>query len=238
MGSSQVLSHEDRKWPTSEVLSFLVERCSRIRHDNLSAMTISIHQVRENAEKLRVLNARINETVKLRSASRQGWEAWNAACKAFHEQFGALSFPGGDSGWQAFLSKQNDGIELALLFLEADEITFRSGYHKQIVWDRLKRLPLSADQSARLEEVAIAYLHKRVRREFWHMARFMRLYATASFWQRVVACAAGSELATARKARWLLLVRDGFPVRRWIEREIIRQKYGTDYVARLDFGHP
>jgi len=196
-------------------------------------------QIHSNAERLRALNSRINETVRHRSDSPAKRAEWQAACAEFHEQFDQLFFPGGTSGWSAFLANSAEGVELALLFLEVDQYTFRSGYHKQIVWDRLKKLHLAPQELQRLEETAIAYLHKRVRREFWHMVRFARLRASSSFWQRIERLAADEACTPVTvKARWLLLARRNLPVRQWIGRELFRPRYQPGYIPQLDFQVP
>jgi len=192
-------------------------------------------QIRANAEMLCTLYSRMRESVTHRSRSSVGRADWEAACAAFHDHFDELYFPGGDAGWRAFIAGTDEGIEAALLFLEVDQFTFRSGYHKQIVWDWLKKAGLTQAQYQRLEEVAVGYLYHRARREFWHMANFMRRHAAAPFWSRVESIAEHEPGDTARKARWLLLVRKNLPVRRWISNELLRSRYQSGYVPRLDF---
>jgi hypothetical protein len=201
----------------------------------IGIMAHTADQVRANADRLSALHSRIHETLKLRSHSSFERAEWEAACAKFHEQFDELFFPGGATGWSAFLANQSEGIELALLFLEVDQHTFRSGYHKQIVWDRLKKLYLAPEEHERLEQTALAYLHRRVRREFWHMVNFMRLRGSSSFWQRVEILALEGDESVMRKARWLLLARKNVPVRQWIGNELFRPKYQPGYVPQLDF---
>jgi len=177
--------------------------------------------------------------MKLRSNSAAERTKWEAACAEFHTQFDDLFFPGGVAGWSTFLAGTPEGTQLALLFLEVDQYTFRSGYHKQIVWHRLKRLFLTADEQHRLESVAVMYLHKRVRREFWHMVRFMRLRGSPSFWEHVeLLSTRGGDQPSAIKARWLLLARMNAPVRQWVGSELFHPKYQPGYVPRLDFPVP
>jgi hypothetical protein len=199
-------------------------------------MKITIQDIRQNEKTLRELQMRVRDTATQRGGARVARCAWEAACREFHARFDVLFFPEGELGWQDFLHERGDGIELALLFLEADQVTFRSGYHKQIVWNRLKRMGLTQKQQARLEEVAIGYLQKRIRREFWHMANFMRIHGSNLFWEKVRSHMEMNDAATSRKARWLFLTKDGFPVRRWIQREVFRQHYEPGYVANLDVG--
>jgi hypothetical protein len=188
---------------------------------------------------LRRLNERIGETLPHRSSSAAGRAAWEAACREFHDRFDDLFFPGGERAWSGFLRGEAAFIENALAFLEADPWSFRSGYHKQVVWRRLKRLPLNAEDHRRLEQVALSYLAKRVRWEFWHMAKYMRLRGGAEFWETVKGLATSTERTpSAIKATWLLLVRANAPVRRCIWRELLRAKYEPGYAPTLDFGGP
>jgi hypothetical protein len=192
-----------------------------------------------NAKELRRLNARIGETLAHRSSSAAGRAAWEAACTEFHVRFGDLCFPGGELAWTGFVHGDSAFVENALAFLEADPWSFRSGYHKQVIWRRLKRLPLNADDHRRLEQVALSYLPKRVRWEFWHMAKYMRLRGSPDFWETVERHAASTERTpSAIKATWLLLLRTNAPVRRCIWRELLRAKYEPGYAPTLDFGSP
>lgn len=190
-----------------------------------------------NAEELRRLYARIGETLPHRSTSAAARVAWESACREFHDRFDDLFFPGGEIAWSGFVRGDSAFVENALAFLEADPWSFRSGYHKQIVWRRLKTMSLSAEDHRRLEQVALSYLPKRVRWEFWHMAKYMRLRGGPEFWETVEKLATSAErTAGAIKATWLLLVRANAPVRRCIWRELLRAKYEPGYKPTLDFG--
>lgn len=189
-----------------------------------------------NAEELRRLYARIGETLPHRSSSGAGRATWEAACREFHERFDDLFFPGGESAWTGFVRGESAFVENALAFLEADPWSFRSGYCKQVVWRRLKRLPLNTEDHLRLEQVALSYLPKRVRWEFWHMAKYMRIRGSTDFWGTVERHATSSaRTPSAIKAGWLLLARVNAPVRRCIWRELLRAKYEPGHTPTLDF---
>ena len=193
-----------------------------------------------NAKRLRELNARISETVKLRSRSAAERAEWELACSNFHAQFGNLFFPGGEAAWESFVQSERSGVEAALVFLEADPRSFRSGYIKQIVWDRLKRFAaLSAHDLSRLESVAFEYLQKPALREFWHMCKFMRLRGSSQFWSHVESLAADPmRQPPAVKASWLLLARANLPIRRKIQSELRHAKYNPAHQPKLDFYQP
>jgi len=201
-------------------------------------MILTVDQIRANVKKLCMLRDRVHETVKLRVHSPSKRKAWETACAEYHESFAECFFPAGEAGWSAFLDNDSEGFELALLFLEVDQFTFRSGYQKQIIWDRLKKLYLSPEEHQRIEGIALRYLRKRVEPEFWHMANFMRLRASPSFWQNIAGIAMNEKHNVKMKARWMLLVRQNFPVRRWINSEILRARYQAGYIPRLDFQWP
>lgn len=192
-----------------------------------------------NAKELRRLTGRISETMRRRSNSPAERAEWGAACSEFHSRFGELFFPGGESAWANFIRGDASYVEHALAFLEADPWSFRSGYHKQIVWRRLKQVLLSEPEHQRLEAVALQYLSKRVRWEFWHMAKYVRLRGSLKFWQDITELALAADRSPiAIKANWLLLVRANLPVRRCIQRELFRTRYEPMYTPVLDFPRP
>ena len=125
-------------------------------------------------------------------------------------------------GWSAFRAGDGEGIAHALLFLEVDQVTLRSGYLKVDIWDRLKQYVLAPETAQRLEAIALAYLDRRIRREFWHMVNFMRLRGSPAFWEQVARRAADGSEPAARKAGWMLLARDNAPVRRWVRDTVAR----------------
>jgi hypothetical protein len=75
-------------------------------------------------------------------------------------------------------------IERRLGFLEEDPNFHRSGYLKETIWRRFMHLDAPAKQLRRLEDVALAYLGRRMTREFWYMARTMSERGSYGFWRR------------------------------------------------------
>lgn len=192
-------------------------------------------QIATNAESLRDLNRRIHETFARRGLSNKDRGEWSNACAQFHSNYDLLFYPGGEQRWVAFLARDSSEVETAIAFLEVDPYFFRSGYMKQVMWNRLKSIELTTSQSARLEEVAIQYVHGRIRREFWHMARFVRLRASGDFWLRIDELRSAKESSVQIKAEWLTLARRNWPVRGWINGEMLRAHYKADYLPQLDF---
>ena len=75
-------------------------------------------------------------------------------------------------------------IERRLGFLEEDPNFHRSGYLRETIWRRFMHLDAPAKQLRRLEDVALAYLGRRMTREFWYMARTMSERGSYGFWRR------------------------------------------------------
>jgi hypothetical protein len=193
-------------------------------------------QIRENTRELVRLNERIHETVRFRSRSEADRDEWGKACEEFHRRFDDLIFPGGSERWEAFLRRDPAEVNSAVAFLEVDPWFFRSGYLKQIIWDRLKRTYLNSEQMVRLERVAQAYLHKRVQREFWHMVRFFRVRGSVTFWELMGSLAKTKSGEVSLKAHWMLLAKQNVPVRNRIGREFLRTRYQSGYIPDLWLG--
>lgn len=197
-----------------------------------------VQTMHAHAARLRALHDRIGETYPQGSRSPARRQQWEDACSDFHAQYDQLFFPGGGDAWAGFMSGHPSGrhVESALAFLQADPWYHRSGYHKQVVWNRFKRIFLAAQEKAVLEQIALQYLGRRVRWEFWHMARFVRLRGSDEWWQRVGSLARDPvRSASAIQATWLVLFKENQPVRHAIHREILRTRYEPGYQAVLDF---
>ena len=195
-----------------------------------------VQTMHAHAARLRALYGRVGETYSRYSASAQARKQWQDACSDVHEAYGDLFFPGGGLAWEQFIDGSSADVGCALAFLQADPWYPRSGYHKQVVWHRFKRTVLTREELRLLEGVALDYLGRHVRREFWHMVRFVRLRGGADFWQCVEQMASDPvRSARAIKATWLVLARQNQPVHRAIAGEVRRARYQPGYQAVLDF---
>ena len=105
-----------------------------------------------NAEEIKRLQGRVNETVKRRDANDREYGLWQQACAEFHMRYNSLAFPGGyDSALERIVGGEKGAVEAALCFLECRPYFFRSGYMYQNILRKVKRAPLSAEQSERLQ---------------------------------------------------------------------------------------
>ena len=117
-----------------------------------------MHTIEANAEKIRRLRERIDETFGTRSRSPEARQAWERACAEFHAQYDQLAFPGGYVGaLDRILAGDLQTIESSLCFVECRPYFFRSGYMFKDLLRKLKRAPLDAASAKRLELVLKAY---------------------------------------------------------------------------------
>ncbi|MGW8390907.1 hypothetical protein [Pseudoduganella sp. HUAS MS19] len=145
----------------------------------------SLERIQQNSREINRLLARINALVQERDASPAQRAEWQAACQDFYARYDSLCFPGGAAMLERVRSGDPDAVEAALLFLLADPYHFRSGYLKERLWRWLAHLPLNARARNRLERAALAYLDRRICREFWTMCKTMARIGGAQFWSRV-----------------------------------------------------
>ena len=118
-----------------------------------------------NADEIRRLSARIDETVQLRDRSPEDHRNWELACQAFHSRYDALAFPGGYTGaLERIAAGEPDALEAALCFLEARPYFFRSGYMYKDILRKTKHAALSKAQAARFVSVLAGYEQYRAQR--------------------------------------------------------------------------
>jgi hypothetical protein len=111
-------------------------------------------EILRNAETVRRLKARIDETFRARDESPANRAEWQKACAEFHDSYDRLAFPGGyDSALDRIAAGDAAALEAALCFVECRPYFFRSGYMFAKLMRKLKRAPLSPAQQARLEAV-------------------------------------------------------------------------------------
>jgi hypothetical protein len=172
-------------------------------------MTNRVQEIREASAKLDALNKRVKETFRTRDRGAEERERWSRACADFHSRYADLFYPGGDASLDALKRHEPDAIRLAIDFLDADPQHFRSGYTKEEVWRRIRNAPLIQEDRARLEDVAMNYLNRRISREFWAMARAMSVIAAKEFWPRVRGVAESEKPPKRTRAEYFLAYEQG-----------------------------
>ncbi len=97
-------------------------------------------------------------------------------------------------------------VEEAIVFLEADPWCFRSGYTKQDFMRRLRQVPLSDSEKARLRQVMINAVHARPREDFREYCRTAKTLDTPDFEATLTLIREdeGLHAGVRRRASWML----------------------------------
>ena len=95
------------------------------------------------------------------------------------------------------------GVDVVIGFLEKDDYRRRTGYAKEYAWHLLKGIELTASQRRRLQEIALRYLHKRMRREFWYMCRCSHGIADDQFRSQVMILTKSKDVLVRKRASLL-----------------------------------
>lgn len=164
----------------------------------------SLERIQENSREINRMLAQINALVQKRGESPAQHAQWQAACEEFYARYDKLCFPGGAAMLERVRSGDPAAVEAAVQFLLADPYHFRSGYLKERLWRWLARLALSASARTRLERAALAYLERRVSREFWAMCKAMPRIGRAHFWSAATEHALAGGGAASKRATLLL----------------------------------
>ncbi len=101
-------------------------------------------------------------------------------------------------------------LEDAIRFLEADPLSFRTGYAKEHVWKYLvRRYTLDITTIERLYTIALHNLERPIRREFWSMCNAIARLANKAFWQRVLELTSSERIDVAKRAQYLYTYSQG-----------------------------
>jgi len=92
----------------------------------------------------------------------------------------------------------------ALTFLEADPWAFRSGYWKERILTYVARLPLSAEQTVRLEDIVVRHVDVGDRREFRYSCRVARRLDGDRLRRQLAGRCASDDPGVRRRAVWML----------------------------------
>ena len=139
-------------------------------------------QITENSARLRAMHAEIERAF----AEEPRGPAHAAACTAFHREYNALAFPGGLEHFLERLKRlEPPAVEEAIEFLEAEPWFYRSGYIKEEIVRRLKKVAVTERQRNRLAAVVLRSTNVGTRRLSLHLARLARIVDSPTFRQRV-----------------------------------------------------
>jgi len=155
-----------------------------------------------SAAELEKLNQRVLELSRCRRESPETTAAWREAAQTFHSNYDRLAFPGGLA--REFERQKNgdqEAIELAVQYLEANPWYFRSGYHKAEILKYLKRHPLTQEQCTRLRKIILDRVRGRPVRE---MRAYGRFVANEQFEAELLTIKENSNRDAARSAGWIL----------------------------------
>lgn len=76
-------------------------------------------------------------------------------------------------------------LEQIIQILEDEEHKPGFAVFKENLWTHLKKAHLNENQKKRLRNAALGYLHRRMTRDFWAMAKFIFRIATDDLYNRV-----------------------------------------------------
>ena len=157
-----------------------------------------------NAQTLRELKEAIDTSVVDRDLNEEHHQKWALACERFHSSFDGLAFPGGLAKELDLLRAGDEqAIEMAVRFLEADPFFFRSGYIKAELLRAMRRVQLSDNQKERLRSVIVERIRSGGRREFREYCRLARSLVNSEFRQMVKKEMASTDHSVSRRARWI-----------------------------------
>lgn len=158
-----------------------------------------------NARTLRKLKDDIETAFTHRDLDGAHRSLWIEACRSFHASFDPLAFPGGlDRELTLLKTGDQEAVEMAIRFLEADPWFFRSGYIKEELLRRLCHADLANAQKDRLRVVIFARIDNGAGREFRKYAQLARTLYTLDFYETVHQRSESSDRQVASRARLVL----------------------------------
>jgi hypothetical protein len=177
-----------------------------------------IAHVRTKAAEAEAARRALHATAAARDRNRpETYDAWHDAVVAFRAAI-AAAYPAGfwDSmgrRYERLAHGEPDAIEMAVFFLESDPWFDRSGYVKEALLKRLKRLPLTPRIAARLHRVLLAAVDGRDRREFRRYCWLARSLVTPDLTRALRERLTSADAGVRRRAEWMLAAVERRPVR-------------------------
>jgi hypothetical protein len=159
--------------------------------------------VHRAAELVREANARVHETAGHRDTV-EGVELWHAALVELDAALRLLYPPALRDDIERLPTGDRGAIETAITFLEQDPWAFGTGYTKEQILGRLKKVELSPAHSARLRAVILDRVDGPFRREFRRYCRLAPRVADPSFRQALVDRLRAGDPDRRLRALWVL----------------------------------
>lgn len=120
------------------------------------------------------------------------------------DKYDDLSFPGGlKKGLDALDKADPNAIENAICFLEANPYFIRSGYIKEEIITKLKKIKLTKDQSSRLRKVVLNIVDNHYCREFRYYCKLAREIKTKEFLKDIRERMKSKDKDRAKRAKWM-----------------------------------
>jgi hypothetical protein len=158
-----------------------------------------------NAQALRALHNEIEVTFAARDRDEEHYELWAQACQRFRSSFDRLAFPGGlDQELSSLKRGDAQAIEMAVRYLESNPWYFRSGYIKEELLQRLKRVALTENQRERLRVVIIERINKGSGREFRRYCRLAKDLMNSALKAKVKQAMTSNDVNVSRRAGWVM----------------------------------
>ena len=156
---------------------------------------------KHNERTLGQLKEAIDVAVVERALDEEHHHLWVQACERFHSSFNQLAFPGGlEQELESLRRGEQQAIEMAVRFLEADPWFFRSGYIKEELLRMLRRVELSEQQQERLRAVVLDRIRSGSGREFRQYCRLARHLVNPEFCELVSRVVDSSNAGISRRA--------------------------------------
>jgi hypothetical protein len=182
------------------------------------------------AERVREAQARVTVTADDRDAPG-GLERWHAALLELNRAMSQLYPPTFEADVRRLKDGDPGAIETAIRFLEADPWAFRTGYTKEEILRRLRRLELTTKQKARLSAVILHQVDQKDRREFRQYCLLAPSVDDDTLREGLLARLRSGDGGRARRALWVLDALGGRlePDDQTIARSIIETTAASSY---------
>lgn len=126
--------------------------------------------ISKEASIIKNLHCDVRETFKFRSKDR---ESWSNSCSRLHSYKSKMDVYLKNINEESLLS--NSTVEFSIAYLEVNPYYFRSGYIKEVILHKIKRVKLSNQQKSRLLYVLRDAAKNRGVREYKYYCRLAKV---------------------------------------------------------------